>query len=97
MKGEFMTNQQTIQSSLRFTMDPYEVERKLCGEKKIMLQLLRDALTNRSNGGWVNSVDIPRLGGPWRYTDTIMKLRRLGFGIASRPVKGKNYCQYKLA
>lgn len=94
MKGDFM---EPVQNSLCFTMDPDEVERKLCGEKKVMLKILRDARFIGKNGGWINSVDIPRLGGPWRYTDTIMKLRRLGFGIASRSVKGKNYCQYRLA
>jgi hypothetical protein len=62
----------------------------LTGEKQTMLNIL-------ITGEWINSVDIPiKLGGPWRYTDTIMKLRRMGYTIESRRVEGKNYCQYRL-
>lgn len=85
----------TEQSALRFTMDEDQKEKNLCGEKKVMLEILKNAFLNGGNG-WVKSVSIPGLGGPWRYTDTIMKLRRLGFGIESRPIKDKNYCEYRL-
>jgi len=70
-------------------------EKNLSGEKLTMFRILKDAKKNKL-GGWIKSVSIPSEGGPWRYTDTIMKLRRLGFSIDSRRVEGKNYCEYKL-
>jgi hypothetical protein len=87
---------------LTFTMDGTIREakqpdgEKLSGEKRIMWQILSNAWKNGGHG-WITSVDIPnRYSGPWRYTDTIMKLRRAGFKIEKRLVQGKNYCQYRL-
>ena len=81
---------------INFAEPKPKVAKELSGEKRLMLRILKDALINQFNFGWINSVDIPRLGGPWRYTDTIMKLRREGYKIESRRVEGKAYCQYRL-